>query len=110
FRIKFSEDKTRFDYWKRMEFILNEWKELKEHCEEAGVEFLASPFSNAAVDLLEEIGVKRYKIGSGEVTNFLMLEKIANTGKPIILSSGMSSLEELDKTVAFLQQRDVDIS
>src|SRR5690554_4356804 len=96
FRIKFSEDKTRFDYWKRVEFTLKDWKELKDHCDEAGVEFLASPFSNAAVDLLEQVGVKRYKIGSGEVTNFLMLEKIARTGKPVFLSTGMSSFEELN--------------
>lgn len=111
FRVKLATlDKTRFDYWKRMEFTLQQWKELKKHCEEAGVEFLASPFSNAAVDLLEEVGVKRYKIGSGEVNNFLLLEKIAHTGKPVILSSGMSSIEELDHTVAFLKKRKVEIS
>lgn len=111
FRVKIAtQDKTRFDYWKRMEFTLKEWKELKRYCEEAGVEFLASPFSNAAVDLLEEVGVKQYKIGSGEVNNFLLLEKIALTGKPVILSSGMSSFEELDKTVSFLKKRNVKIS
>ncbi len=111
FRVKMaSQDKTRFDYWKRMEFTLQQWKELKKSCEEAGVEFLASPFSNAAVDLVEKVGVKRYKIGSGEVNNFLLLEKIARTGKPVILSSGMSSFEELGHTVAFLKKRKVDIS
>ena len=78
--------------------------------QEKGVEFLASPFSNAAVDLLEELGVQRYKIGSGEVNNLLLLEKIAQTGKPVILSSGMSSFEELDKTVAFLEERKVEFS
>jgi N-acetylneuraminate synthase len=62
------------------------------------------------VDWLEEIGVKQYKIGSGEVTNFLILEKIAQTGKPVILSSGMSSYEELDKTFAFLRERKVEFS
>ena len=109
FRIKFSEqDKTRFDYWKRMEFALEEWKLLKQRCDEKGVEFLASPFSNAAVDLLEELGVKRYKIGSGEVSNFLLLEKIAQTGKPMIISSGMSSYMELDRTVEFLKERKVE--
>ena len=111
FRVKLaSQDKTRFDYWKRMEFTLQQWKELKKHCDEAGVEFLASPFSNAAIDLLEEVGVQHYKIGSGEVNNFLLLEKIARTGKPVILSSGMSSFEELDKTVAFLKLRKIDFS
>ncbi len=92
FRVKFSyEDATRFDYWKRMEFTLEQWKGIKKHCDEVGLEFLCSPFSNLAVDWLEEIGVNRYKIGSGEVNNFLLLEKIAQTKKPIILSSGMSS-------------------
>lgn len=111
FRVKFSlEDKTRFDYWKRMEFTLEEWKGIKQHCDKLGVEFLCSPFSNMAVDWLEEIGIKQYKIGSGEVNNLLLLEKIAKTGKPIILSSGMSSIEELDKTVIFLKERNVIFS
>jgi len=111
FRVKLAtRDKTRFDYWKRMEFTLQQWKELKKHCNEAGVGFLASPFSNAAVDILEEVGVNRYKIGSGEVNNYLLLEKIARTGKPVILSSGMSSFEELDKTVVFLKDRNVHFS
>ncbi|HEY6142816.1 MAG TPA: N-acetylneuraminate synthase family protein [Flavobacterium sp.] len=111
FRIKFSlEDKTRFDYWKRMGFSLEQWKGIKQHCDEVGMDFMCSPFSNLAVDWLEEIGIEQYKIGSGEVNNFLILEKIAQTGKPVILSSGMSSYEELDKTVAFLKERKVDFS
>lgn len=111
FRVKFSyQDKTRFDYWKRMEFTLKEWELLKERCDYKGVEFLASPFSNAAVDLLEKIGVNRYKVGSGEVNNFLLLEKISRTGKPVILSSGLSSLEELDKAVEFLRNRNVNFT
>jgi len=105
FRINFSfVDKTRFDYWKRMEFSIDQWAEIKAHCEDVGLEFMSSPFSQAAVDLLEELNVKRYKIGSGEVNNLLMLEKIAKTGKPIILSSGMSSLAELDEAVAFINR------
>mgnify|MGYP000300710275 CR=1 FL=1 len=104
FRVKFSyEDATRFDYWKRMSFTAQQWIEIKQHCDEVGLEFLSSPFSMAAVELLETLGVARYKIGSGEVSNFLMLERIAETGKPIILSSGMSSLDELQATVDFLK-------
>ncbi|MCC6259141.1 MAG: N-acetylneuraminate synthase family protein [Chitinophagaceae bacterium] len=100
FRVKFSyEDKTRFDYWKRMEFTLEEWAGLKTHCEEKGMEFISSPFSLAAVDLLEKLEVKKYKLGSGEVSNLLMLEKISSTGKDIILSSGMSSYAELDMAI-----------
>jgi N-acetylneuraminate synthase len=111
FRVQFSkQDTTRFDYWKRMEFSLEEWKDIKKHCDEVGLEFMSSPFSNAAVDLLEEVGVKRYKVGSGEVNNFLLLEKIAKTGKPVIISSGMSSFDELDATIAFLKERRVSYS
>lgn len=111
FRVKFSDqDATRFDYWKRMEFSKEQWIEIKKRCDTAGLEFMSSPFSNAAVDLLEEIGIQRYKIGSGEVNNFLLLEKIAATGKPVIVSSGMSSFAELDETVAFLKEKNVDFS
>ena len=111
FRINFSyEDATRFDYWQRMSFTKDQWIEIKKHCDEKEIEFISSPFSQAAVDLLEAIGVQRYKIGSGEVNNFLMLEKIAKTGKPIILSSGMSSFEELDATVHFIQKFQNELS
>lgn len=111
FRVNFSyEDATRYDYWQRMGFTPEQWHGIKAHCDEAGIEFMSSPFSQAAVDLLEEVGVKRYKIGSGEVTNFLMLEKICNTGKPIILSSGMSNFSELDRAVRFIEERGNDLS
>lgn len=110
FRVRFSNDKTRFDYWKRMEFTIEQWKALKQHCDALGLEFMSSPFSNAAVDLLEEIGVKRYKVGSGEVNNFVLLEKIAQTRKPVIISSGMSSYSEIDATVEFLNKRGVAFS
>lgn len=111
FRVNFSyEDKTRYDYWKRMGFTFEQWVGIKKHCDEAGIEFISSPFSQAAVDLLEKLDVKRYKIGSGEVNNFLMLEKIAKTGKPIILSSGMSSFAELDESVKFIQSHGNELS
>lgn len=104
FRVKFSrQDATRFEYWQRMEFTPEQWAGLKTHCEEKGLEFFASPFSVAAVNLLENLCVQRYKIGSGEMTNLLMLERIARTGKPIILSSGLSTFDDLDQTIDFLR-------
>ena len=58
FRIKFSDqDATRFDYWKRMEFSKEQWQQIKKKCEDVGLEFMSSPFSNTAVDVLEDIGV-----------------------------------------------------
>lgn len=103
FRVHFSrQDATRFDYWKRMEFTPEQWAGIKTHCDERKLEFFASPFSVAAVNLLENLGVCRYKIGSGEISNLLMLDRIARTGKPVVLSSGLSTLEDLDRTVSFL--------
>jgi N-acetylneuraminate synthase len=93
-----------------MEFTFEQWEGIKKHCDEVGLEFISSPFSNMAVEWLEKIGVQKYKIGSGEVSNYLMLKKIAKTGKPIILSSGMSSYVELDDTINFLQNYDNEIS
>ena len=111
FRVKFSyEDKTRFDYWKRMEFSSEQWAGIKQHCEMKGMEFISSPFSIAAVDLLERLNTKRYKIGSGEVNNGLLLNRISDTGKPVIISSGLSSLSELDKSVELLKSKKADIS
>jgi N,N'-diacetyllegionaminate synthase len=103
FRVNFSyEDNTRYDYWKRMEFTPEQWAGIKQHCEDVGLEFVSSPFSMEAVDLLDSLGVKRFKIGSGEVENFLMLEHIAKTGKDIWLSSGMSSEIEIQETLDLL--------
>tara|TARA_B100002051_G_C16673741_1_gene605956 strand:+ start:264 stop:1271 length:1008 start_codon:yes stop_codon:yes gene_type:complete len=111
FRTNFSyEDKCRYDYWKRMEFSLEQWKGLKNHCTDKGVDFISSPFSCKAVDILEQVGVKKYKIGSGEINNYLMLEKIAKTKKPIILSSGMSDTNELKNSLKFLSNYNSDIS
>lgn len=111
FRVNFSYvDASRFDYWRRMEFTLDQWTELKSHCESVGLEFISSPFSCAAVDLLEKVGVKRYKIGSGEVSNHLLLEKLGKIGKPVILSSGMSDYNELQDSIELLSKHGVEIS
>ncbi|HTG43997.1 MAG TPA: N-acetylneuraminate synthase family protein, partial [Verrucomicrobiae bacterium] len=99
-RVQFSkQDATRYEYWKRMEFSLAQWRGLKEHAEQKGLLFLSSPFSLAAIELLSTIGIGAWKIASGEVRNELLLERILATKLPIMLSSGMSSWDELDATV-----------
>lgn len=99
-RVHFSyQDKTRFDYWKRMEFSKEQWHGLKEHAEQSGLVFLSSPFSEQAVDLLDGIGMPAWKIASGEMNNPILLDRIAQTGKPILLSTGMSPLSEIDRVV-----------
>ena len=111
FRIPFSYvDKTRYDYWKRMELSVEQWIEVKDHCHKVGLLFISSPFSCKAVDVLEAAGVDVYKIGSGEVSNHLLLEKIAKTGKRVIVSSGMSTMDELDETILLFRKKNIDIS
>lgn len=105
-RVKFSpQDKTRYDYWKRMEFTEEQWRGLKEHAEKRGLLFLSSPFSVEAVELLKRVGVAAWKVASGEVTNPLMLDAMAETGLPILLSTGMSTLQEIDEAVARIREK-----
>lgn len=98
FRVKFSYcDKTRYDYWKRMEFTEEQWKGLYDHAVNRGLVFLSSPFSVRALEMLDQIGVSAWKFGSGEVFNNVLLEKAIATGKPIILSTGLSTVADINK-------------
>ena len=100
FRIKFSpQDATRYDYWKRMEFSEPQWQGLADHANQVGLVFLSTPFSLEAVELLDRLRVAAWKVGSGEVTNLPMIERMASTGRPVLLSSGMSDWEDLDRAV-----------
>jgi sialic acid synthase SpsE len=91
---------SRWEYFRRTAFTDEQWRTLKEACDAAGIEFLCSVFSVEAVERLERLGVGRYKIGSGEVTNLELVRRVAATGKPVLLTSGMSSWAELDAAVA----------
>jgi N-acetylneuraminate synthase len=100
FRVKFSrQDATRYQYWQRMEFSEAQWRGLAEHARDKDLLFLSSPFSVEAVDLLARVGMPMWKIASGEVSNRPLIEAVAATGRPVLLSSGMSSLGELDVAV-----------
>ena len=110
-RVKFSQqDATRKDYWRRMEFTEEQWCGLKKHADERGLKFLSSPFSVEAVDLLERIGVAAWKVASGELGNITMLDRIVATGLPVILSSGMSPLSEIDAAVARVRAKNVPLT
>lgn len=96
-RVKFSkQDASRYEYWKRMEFTKEQWQGLAEHARERGLFFLSSPFSLEAVDLLMEVGIPAWKIASGEVNNVQLFERILKTRLPVLLSTGLSGIEEID--------------
>jgi len=110
-RVRFSlQDETRFDYWRRMEFSEPQWLGLREHAHERGLEFHSSPFSLEAVELLARVGVDRWKVASGEVGNVPLLEAIAADGRPVIVSSGMSDLDEVASAVELLRTAGSDVT
>ncbi len=97
-RVKFSyEDDLRYDYWKRMQFTEEQWNGLKQHAEERGLVFLSTPFSVDAAKMLERLNVSLWKISSGEVSDPWLLKFILSTRKPVIFSTGMSTIENIDK-------------
>jgi len=108
FRINFSfQDASRYDYWKRMEFTKSQWIALKKYTESKGLIFLCTPFSEFAVDLLDSIGVIGWKIGSAEASQKWLIDKIIQTGKPIIFSTGMSQIDDIDLIYSNLKEHNV---
>ena len=83
----------------RCELTAAEERAVKQLCDEVGILFLSTPFSREAADQLEELGIPAYKIGSGEITNLPLIEHVATKGLPMIVSTGMTELEEIAETV-----------
>lgn len=107
----FSED--RYKWVKRNTYPSSFFWEIKEYCRKLNIDFLCTPMSRGAAELLHEIGVERWKIGSGDILDFVMLDYIRQTGHPVILSSGMSTIEELKLAYDYLTEgervRDITI-
>jgi sialic acid synthase SpsE len=97
-------DQSIYDIMTTCSLSLEEERAVKKYVESKGMIFLSTPFSKAAVARLEELGVVAYKIGSGECNNLPLLEYIATLGKPIILSTGMNTLEQIKSSVSILQK------
>ncbi len=105
FRVPYpSESLSRMDYWKRMEFSQSQWEAIKTACENNRIELLVTPFSVAAVHRLERLGVNRYKVGSGDTLNMLLLEAIKETKKELIISGGLLSKNEFEEQIKKLLQ------
>ncbi len=111
FRIKFSrQDESRYAYWKRMEFSEEQWAGVAEHAKAKSLIFLSSPFSIAAVELLKRVGMPAWKVGSGEVQSKELLDAMLDAGGPILLSTGMSRWDEIDRAVTYLRGRNADFA
>jgi N,N'-diacetyllegionaminate synthase len=99
-RVKFSrQDASRYDYWRRMEFTEDQWLTLRRHADERGLLFLSSPFSVEAVELLRRVGVAAWKVASGELDDGRLFDAMVQTRVPVLLSTGMSDLDQIDRAV-----------
>ena len=97
----------RYTWVKRNSLITNEnwWREIKEYCEDIGVTFFSTPMSRGAAKLLNKIGVELWKVGSGDILDFVLLDYLRQLPQPIIVSTGMSSTKEVDRAVRFITDR-----
>jgi len=93
-----SSKKYQFEVIKKLELSYEDFRKIKKYCDKKGILFLSTPFDCESVDFLEDL-VPLYKIGSGEITNLPFLDYVARKGKPIILSTGMSTMGEIEEAI-----------
>ncbi|MCL6099531.1 MAG: N-acetylneuraminate synthase family protein [Bacteroidetes bacterium] len=93
---------TYIEYRRKVEFGFEEYFEIDSYCKEKGIDWFASPWDEVAVDFLEKFNLPIYKLSSASLTDLSLLKKIRNTGRPVILSTGMSSMEEIETAVELM--------
>jgi len=102
-KVTTSSEESQLEMAKRLELSFEDFRHLKAHCDRAGIMFLSTPFDEESVEFLDALGVAAFKVPSGEVINHPFLGHIARRGKPILLSTGMSCLGEVDEAVRILR-------
>jgi len=93
---------TYLEYRYRVEFEREQYQEIGEYADSKGLDWFASPWDEPSVDFLEELDVVAHKVASASVTDIGLLQRLRDTGKPIILSTGMSTIEQIDRAVEVL--------
>jgi N-acetylneuraminate synthase len=94
-----SEGSSQYDMLRKLELSDDDLQKLMTHCNQEEITFLSSPFDEHSVDLLDSLGISKFKIPSGEITNLPFLAHIAPKNKPVILSTGMSTLGEVETAI-----------
>lgn len=97
-------NESQLDMLKKLELSFDEFVELNRYCREKDIEFLSTGFDFDSIDFLNSLNMKRWKIPSGDITNLPYLIKIARLGKPIILSTGMSTIEDIRVAISVLKE------
>jgi N-acetylneuraminate synthase/N,N'-diacetyllegionaminate synthase len=99
---------SQYEMMKKLELTEGDFKKLADYAKKKGIIFLSSPFDKESVDLLDEINVPAFKMASGEITNFPLLKYVAEKRKPIILSTGMSTLGEAEEALNVIRSKGVN--
>ena len=99
-----GKEESQFEMVKRLELSFDEFRKIKEYCDRVEIQFLSTPFDLKSVDFLNELGVPFFKIPSGEITNYPYLIKIAHTGKPVVMSTGMCEPDEILAAINVLEK------
>lgn len=94
-----AKSESQYSMLQKLELSMRDHRIIKKHCEERRIHFISSAFDEQSVDMLDKLGVSLFKIPSGEITNIPYLKHIAMKGKPLIISTGMSTLAEVETTV-----------
>lgn len=102
-----EEDETQFKMLKKLELSFDDFNELQKYCDTSAIKFLSTPFDFESIEFLKTIGMELWKIPSGEITNLPYLIKIAKLKQPVVLSTGMSTLEEIETAVNVLKKNGV---
>ncbi len=102
--------KTYREIREHLEFTLDQYRELKSYAEAKGLDFIVTAFDTDAIDFLEELGIRVYKVASHSLTNLDLLDYLARLKKPTVLSTGMAELEEIDRAVEIFRRRDAPLS
>lgn len=98
------------EYRRKVEFGFEEFFEIDSYCKEKGIDWFASPWDETAVDFLEKFNPVVYKIASASLTDYNLLKKIKSTGKPVFLSTGMSTMDEIEEAVNILGNENLMIA
>lgn len=94
---------SQYQMLRSLELVYDDFLEIKALCDSENIEFLSTPFDLESIELLEAVGLTRYKIPSGAITDYPYLKRIAETHKPVILSTGMSAIDEIEDALLILQ-------
>ncbi len=97
---------SQYDMLKKLELSKEDHELLIDYCNDKNIQYMSTPFDFDSVDLLEKLGLEIYKIGSGDLTNILLLKYIAKLGKPMIVSTGMADIGEVEEAVNAIQETD----